>query len=462
MLRMTCWVAVVSIAGCAASPPADPLEVLSDRDREPEQRIAAADALSADRTGESRAQLHRALHRIAWSDAEPIELRRAAMERLLAADPRAFWAAADRAIVEVDQWPAMRSLFGLAVERRHRPFTRTAIRSYARPSQRYADADREERAVIASLNGGRAVEDVAFEVFEGRGEGVEAVHQVAAWTLLHRLLPADELRRRLRQADPATPVVADLRAAAEWFDELPSTPEQVVWLQRLRVEGRWEALTQKQAWTLTPDQRVGLALRHVSFLLAYGNRSGFADVWAGKAGLAEALASAQRVDRTTFGPRDRAVSQRLEDHADRVAWGDVMVMRLLRRMMDQPDVTASLFEQADADLADRRSEHGGVIHHADRRFEARAFEPYLRRHDHAYYASPRCIEALQMTGLAHYHFHAQSHDNAAYAGPGGGDLAFTDRFGAACVVFTFIDRNTLNVDYYGPGGVVVDLGCIYR
>ena len=81
--------------------------------------------------------------------------------------------------------------------------------------------------------------------------------------------------------------------------------------------------------------------------------------------------------------------------------------------------------------------------------------------DQAFYAPPELITAMY-TALAHYHFHANRHDNAAFAGPGGGDLAFADRFGAACVVFTFIDRDTLNVDYHHEGGVVIDLGCISR
>ena len=37
-----------------------------------------------------------------------------------------------------------------------------------------------------------------------------------------------------------------------------------------------------------------------------------------------------------------------------------------------------------------------------------------------------------------------------------------DRLRPTAVVFTFIDRDTLGVDYYQPQGVVVDLGTIRR
>ena len=66
------------------------------------------------------------------------------------------------------------------------------------------------------------------------------------------------------------------------------------------------------------------------------------------------------------------------------------------------------------------------------------------------------------TGLAHYHFHAHQLSNADYAGPGPGDLGFVDRLRTSAVVFTFLDRDTLGVDYYHSGGVIVDLGVIRR
>jgi hypothetical protein len=64
--------------------------------------------------------------------------------------------------------------------------------------------------------------------------------------------------------------------------------------------------------------------------------------------------------------------------------------------------------------------------------------------------------------LAHYHFHAQEYKNSEFAGPGKGDIDTADRLDFNFLVFTFIDEKTLNVDFYQPGGVVVDLGTIKR
>ena len=66
------------------------------------------------------------------------------------------------------------------------------------------------------------------------------------------------------------------------------------------------------------------------------------------------------------------------------------------------------------------------------------------------------------TGVAHYHFHAQDHRNTANAGPGGGDLDNADSWNLNFLVFTFVDRHHLNVDYYQSGRAVVDLGTLQR
>ena len=95
------------------------------------------------------------------------------------------------------------------------------------------------------------------------------------------------------------------------------------------------------------------------------------------------------------------------------------------------------------------------------RFTARGFAPQRKEGDRKFFTPPTLVAAMY-TGLAHYHFHAQSHDHAAYAGPGRGDLAFTEALRANTLVLTFVDRDTLNLDLALPGGVVLDLGSVVR
>jgi hypothetical protein len=51
-------------------------------------------------------------------------------------------------------------------------------------------------------------------------------------------------------------------------------------------------------------------------------------------------------------------------------------------------------------------------------------------------------------------------DNRGYSGPSYQDLEYADRFGRACLVVTSTGEGRGNVDYYQPGGVVLDLGTI--
>ncbi len=135
---------------------------------------------------------------------------------------------------------------------------------------------------------------------------------------------------------------------------------------------------------------------------------------------------------------------------------------ILRGLRANPALVAALFKEADRDLADTRSEHGGLLRWNEQNeviFEAIA--PVSRSHDGTY-LPPESLFVKLRDGLAHVHFHAQKHANGAYAGPGRGDLIFSENNRVNAVVFTFVDENTLNADAFFPGKIVVDLGCITR
>ena len=66
------------------------------------------------------------------------------------------------------------------------------------------------------------------------------------------------------------------------------------------------------------------------------------------------------------------------------------------------------------------------------------------------------------TTLFHFHYHAQKYRNVKFAGPGLGDVNYADSMRANCLVFTFVREDTLNVDFYRYGRVIVDLGEVKR
>jgi hypothetical protein len=95
--------------------------------------------------------------------------------------------------------------------------------------------------------------------------------------------------------------------------------------------------------------------------------------------------------------------------------------------------------------------------------------------DRTFVASDDMFAAEDAGGraLAHYHFHAQTQNNAEYAGPGRGDFDYANNHGRACLVLTSVRPGVLNVDYYqrtapgtvpsgggggGGGGIQIDLG----
>src|SRR5690606_4208252 len=146
----------------------------------------------------------------------------------------------------------------------------------------------------------------------------------------------------------------------------------------------------------------------------------------------------------------RNYPQRFAEAADKLCWGDLATIHLMFRAFADRSVVASLFAQADADLADASSEHGGVLDIEAGAFKPIGYEPGMRVHDLKFIASDAMITRMY-TSLAHDHFHAQDHRHADYAGPGVGDLKFADRLNFSCLVLTLINRDKLNVDYYQPG-----------
>ncbi len=460
IMMLTC-----PVIGCAARPPADPRAAILDRDIDPARRLRTLEQLGAVGSADDAERYRATLHGLVWSDAQPVAMRRLAIDRLLEDDAEAFWAVCDRRIVEVDDWDVLGHVFDRAVEANRRGFVRTAAVSLARPSQVYADRDRPELAVISRLSDGAPATEALFDLFDApRTADIEPRHRIAAWTALSRLLEPDALRRALSRTRSNTWLANDLRSGAVVLDRLPDTPQAIAWLTYARHSGpeRFWARAREAAAALPEHQQAGLAMRHLPVLV--GRQDVVRDE-AARAALRSKLDDrlalvmpTQRTDRRAAQP---GYSERWADHRNRLAWADLLVIDTVLDAIDRPRLAAELFRQADADLADTTTEHGGVLDFDTRGYRAIAFAADFTDHDRRFIAPPELLQRM-FTGIAHYHFHAQAHDNTAYAGPGAGDQAFIDRFGATAVLLTFLDRDRLNVDYCQPDGVVIDLGDIRR
>lgn len=456
---LTC-VALSVLAGCASRASKDPIGVFLNQDTAPAERMEAIQHITPEHPLYNDPTYVRALEIVAWSGGHPVELRREAIDRLIEKDPEAFRSDLETRIVTLDDWPVMRHIFERGIHEQWEGFTTVAVLSYARPSQVYPDDRRPEREVIRQLNPGREVEMVVYDMFVGREGNARLEYQIAAWQLLCRLVEAEKLRAMLQAAPADSILVADLQGAAEVLDVLPVTREQLMWLMWVRVHedgAYWRRVSQKAQYLQAPE-RSGLALRHLAMLDALPG----VERAAGSSQLQERIRG--RIEQQDHQARTDGVavtSESWEDAAPHLVWGDLAMIYIIQNAMQDPALTDRFFGLAMADQMDHYTEHGGVLASRNGGIAPIDVPPDLRVHDRTFYAPVVLIERMY-TSLGHYHFHAQTFRNGAYAGPGAGDLEFANRHGAACIVLTFIDRSTLNVDYYQPGGVVIDLGMIRR
>ncbi len=459
-------VAVVSVmmcawsASCAVGVYGDPIAVMLDRDTDFRFRRRAAQQAQAQLREDPRWPT--ALQSLLYKPAYPAWQRRYAIDQLIERDEDGFHQMLAKRITAITDAQTLDYVFQLARERGWPGYTAAAIRRYGRPLPGVPDADRPDRRFVELAHPDQRLEEVAFEVFASQHSGASIRDRAAAWEVLCRLVDRPRAESLLEQAADSGPLVVDLKAAVAQLHVLPTTREQLLWLGHLRDpirRGWWERAAAMVA-RLGADQRSGLALRHLSILLNVDEAMFSLD----RSALLRRLVGLIRGEHHHTPRREGAIEHVRQDlgyGSDQLSWADLATLCLLTQALRDTSLTQHLFSQAQADRLDTSSEHGGVLDQAGGTIVAKTYAPAIRRHDRVFYPPQEMIDHLY-TALAHYHFHAQRYANHEYAGPGRGDRAFTKRMGFNCLVFTYVGPDHLNVDYYQPDGVVIDLGTINR
>ncbi|MEX0777733.1 MAG: hypothetical protein WD042_18675 [Phycisphaeraceae bacterium] len=453
-------VAAAWLSGCAAQVFERPLAVMLDREAVPCWRLDAARQAGGDPA--LATQYQAALESLLFDPGHPYDLRCFAVDELVRLDESRFRQQVQQRITDLSDRQTLAYVCRYAVGAAWVGFTGPAIRSLARADEE-PDADvRPQCAAIEALHPGQSVEHVVHEALANVQQTYGIDVQVAAWTLVNRWYAPQAVVALLVRMPQHTPLVINLMACHRDLHALPTNREGVFWLLTLR-DGRhrafWEAAKARVAG-LDPAQARGLELRHMGVLLQLDQATLQVGADQLRRRAAEVLARRTRTAKLEAGRDEQLLAS--------LCWADLATLLMLDQAVRQPTVAAALFAQADADFADKSTEHGGVIaarrgSAADQAWQivAMSFPPLTRRHDMMFLPSPEMIEQLY-TSLAHYHFHAHQHDNVEAAGPGRSDLALADRLRANCLVFTFIDRDYLHVSYYQPGGIVIDLGTLAR
>ncbi len=468
--------AATGLSGCAggqAATPIDPASALADRETPKAQQIRAVESLASDlRAADATAADREALKAVAWRRSYIAEVRLAAVEALVEHDAGDSARMLALMLPTETDWEMIESLSRLAAERGWAELAPALVRSWARPVVEPPDDARPERAALETLFPDQNVYRTVFDIF-ARPAADEAGQRArdAAWALLQRIDNTGEATRALILADSqgsADPMIEDLRAGAHDLGVIPRTAEQLDHLRRLRTpenQSLWRTASAVIAG-LSDEQTRGLGLRHVAPLAwCAAQEPRWLDMThAEHADIIEASLQGRKRHPRTDGVVDfKAARETFSAWRDSLAWADLLLIRIADRAIADPAGVEALFEQADRDRLDTTTELGGLIDAHGSGFTARLFPPRpgQRINDRRFIASPEMISS-SAASMFHYHFHAQSSRNAEYAGPGAGDMEYADRFGAACLVFTFITGDTLNADYYQPGGARVDLGVIRR
>ncbi len=433
----------------------------------PRKHLAAMEIL--DRTPLEDQYLE-ALHEMIWRPGYTVGAREAAFERLVARDLESLKQTCRQRLPRISARAWQERLCELIADRGWVELSPALASSWARRIGYVDDMERAEYRALARLYGRDRVIDAVFETLVESNEAYQQGLRSRCWELLHRLGHRDRLVELL--ADQSVGVddamLADLRASAVDLGVVPSTREEILWLRKLREPERADFWSQASAVVagLPRERRAELELRDLPILVA----ASIHDPWllsATKQEIYPRVAEHLRATRLYIDPGNYtgypgAFGQRLREHRDELTWGDLAAMLMAVRSAGVRQVAEHLFDYAERDRQDRSCEYGGIIALDDRgRFEILEFPPRFRRRDNEFIASQRMMDA-GYTGVFHFHLHAQRYRNGRYAAPGIGDLHYADNTRANCLVFTFVNEQTLNVDFYRHGRVIVDLGEVKR
>ena len=476
------------LAGCGSDRATTfPLETLRSPQSSAEQRATAIDRLSeAAKANEIAAQRVRTdLESIVRSESSPRESRVATLTALLASTGEKADTANRKLAIDLlptEREPRIVSM--LAAAARERNWTQASpalIRSLARANDTPV-RDRDEAKSLAALAQGRSLEELLFEQFvnPSTGDATGAVAadiasrvRVDAWDVLAQLDPTGQQRQSLlaRPVEPKAPgasAIAQLKRATTDLRVLASSGSEVTWLLSIKPDAAdkawWQEVTQAVARVPQSEQ---LSMRHLE-AIRLANRTDASLLSKSREELLSVLESriasrrkALRVWKAPIPP----YKETLGEQRSRLSWADALTILTIDTMLTPPFVREALVPQARADEADRSTEYGGVLVARTEAGTERVW-PVLyvpragqRRGDMVFNPSDDML-LTSGTALAHFHLHAQETSNVNLAGPAEDDVAYANLQRRACVLFTPLGDGKFNVDYYGPGSVVVDLGTL--
>ena len=462
-------VPIALLAGCETTVQ-DPMTALADKSAHDRTHLKSIQMMRERNLDDDPIYLD-LLAGIVWRPGYGLAVRREALNELWAHDREQTILLLRRQLPRMTNWPWLTECCAWIADRDITELDPALISSWGRPRALTPDeTDRPEFIALVRMHGRDAVVDKIFELFVASNKRSQRGLRQRCWDLLHRLGERGRLIALATESEPDTDdiMMLDLNAAARDFGMVPYNREEIIWLQKLRQpenEDFWEeAMVAMER--VPAERRSELEMRDLAIVVAATrHRQDLLD--------APVTRLYSHVDGMLRGrkhyseynpgiPGADPMMERLRTHRERLTWSDLAAIELALQALQHAPVRTHLFAYADEDHEDESTEFGGVIA-LDRkgRFEVLEFKPRIREHDLKFNASQAMFDA-GYTSLFHFHFHAQRYGNRDHAGPGLGDMNYADNTRANCLVFTFVDEDRMNVDYYRHGRVIVDLGTIRR
>jgi len=463
------WIIVSSLAlGACGGYRGNPMQSLSDSGAIPTAQEAAMQTLDAAPTPEYWKQLKR----ITFQPGFTQSIREMAFDRLQMHDEKDLKDAIAMNLPKMQalvwrQWMCER-----IAKEKWIDLTPTLVRAWSAPIPGWVekDEDRPERLALVALHGNDHLADVLVELVANANPVTERNLRMRCWELLQMQGQQQQLVALLRNTSvkPDDALLRDLRRCADELGVVPTTREEILWLQALLTTanaGFWAeaklAIAQlPEATRATLEIRelpiAVAAARHKPELLQVSNAELFARVKARRE------AKGSRIATASLDGYGGDFSETLYSQRDKLRWGDLAAMTLAMDLLDDPAMRKKIFDVADRDLQDKTTEFGGILTvKSDGTPELIEMRPRIVGNDLRFEA-PQTMFDQGYTGLFHFHMHAQSYSNERYAGPHIGDFTYANSTRANCLVFTFLRKRELNVDYYRHGPLVVDLGSLLR
>ncbi len=467
-LAVAGFVLLGAVAGCNSPiPVSDPIATLQNTESHSREMLGAMVQLDAEPASPEYIQI---LRRIQHRPGYTLEIREAAFNRLERVDPEALKDTLRLNLPGLEMLEWRRTLCRMIADRGWTDMSSTLVRAWSYPIPGWVprDEDRPERQALERLHGRDALPDYLFQTVVEADPVRERNLRARCWEMLHRLGQRERLVALMKNAEinPTDSTLTELRAAAAQLGVVPFNLEEILWVLKLREPSRaefWSEATQVFR-TMPEGLRATMEIRDIAVAVA-ASRHRPELLTMTKEDLYTQAVSAlkgRKFHAASFEGWEGAFPSHLQDWRSQLTWGDLVAVHLAIQALDVPQFVNHVFSYADRDQKDTTTEYGGIVRLDDKgRFELVEFQPRSRISDERFEATQEMLDAAY-TSLFHFHNHTMRHDNERYAGPHMGDFAYADNTRANCLVFTFIKRDTLNVDFYRHGRVVVDLGDIHR